>query len=275
MRDVLVNLSVSPQLEKDPARTYAISLAKRFDALLTAVAFARQILIPAPMFPPAIELIETANRESEKIATDAIEYFQRAALSEGIRSEARQSSAMTADAASTFGRIARCYDLSVVSQPIPDAIDPDELFFEAALFDSGRPVILVPSAYTSPARLNRILCCWDGSREAARSIADSMEYLRNAESVLLYTAQENDPASRQTGFDMMQHLKRHGVNATSERGAASDTDVAEAILSCASDFSADLIVMGGYGHSRFREFILGGVTRTIVDTTTAPILFAH
>ena len=215
IQDILVNLSTTAGPKDDPTRTYAISLAQQFNARLTGVAVAYQVYAPGPMFAPAIDIVDAANKENEERALSAIERFDSAARLQSIQSEARKTSAMPTHAASLFGRQARCFDLSVVSQPEPDGLSSDELFFEAALFDSGRPVILVPYIHTGPVRLKNIICCWDGSREAARSIGDAMDFLSKADTVSLFTVQSNGTSDPQREFDMPQHLARRKATSNS------------------------------------------------------------
>ena len=118
---------------------------------------------------------------------------------------------------------------------------------------------------------------WDGSRAAARAIADAMPLLERAKiiEVVIIVADERDKQYEIEGVDMGQHLARHGLKVDVKRIDYGNLDVADALLSHAADYDADFIVMGGYGHSRLREFVLGGVTRSILRTMTAPVLMSH
>ena len=130
------------------------------------------------------------------------------------------------------------------------------------MFDSGRPMLVVPYIQRNGLRLDRILLCWDGSRSAARAAADALPFLRRAKVVEVVTvASEPAKSDEMPGADIAQHLARHGVKVELKRIVTAETDVASTILSHAADRSADFLVMGGYGHSRLRGFILGGVTR--------------
>jgi len=144
------------------------------------------------------------------------------------------------------------------------------------LFDSGRPVIFVPYIQKSGLKLDRVMLCWDGSRAATRAINDAMPFLEKAKQVeLVIVSSKAGKANELTGADMGQHLARHGLKVEVKRITSPDIDVTSTILSYAADSSADMIVMGGYGHSRLREFILGGVTRGLLETMTVPTLMSH
>ncbi|MFY9684170.1 MAG: universal stress protein, partial [Pseudolabrys sp.] len=124
--------------------------------------------------------------------------------------------------------------------------------------------------------LDRIMVCWDGSRVASRAVADSMPLLKKAKQVeIVIVSSKPAKDDELPGADLGQHLARHGLSIGIKRITSPDTDVASMILSYAADSSADLIVMGGYGHSRLREFVLGGVTRGLLESMTVPVLMSH
>jgi nucleotide-binding universal stress UspA family protein len=153
---------------------------------------------------------------------------------------------------------------------------PDEVVDEGVLFESGRPVIFVPFIQKGGMKLDRAMICWDGGRTAARAVADSMPLLRKAKQVEIVII--SDKPARQDevpGADLGQHLARHGLKVTVKRITSPDIDVPSTILSYAADSSADMIVMGGYGHSRLREFVLGGATRGLLESMTVPVLMSH
>jgi nucleotide-binding universal stress UspA family protein len=164
----------------------------------------------------------------------------------------------------------------VVGQAEPDKASPEELIGETALFESGRPVLVVPYIQKTGLALGKVLVCWDGSRSAARAAGDAMPFLARADGVeVLIVTGERGKSDEIPGADIGHHLARHGLKVDVKRIVAADSDVANTILSYVADSSADLIVMGGYGHSRLREFILGGVTRGILEAMTVPTLMSH
>jgi nucleotide-binding universal stress UspA family protein len=172
--------------------------------------------------------------------------------------------------------IARRFDLSVIAQPQPEEPTLGRLFIEAALFESGRPMLVVPYIQTAGLQLDRVLVGWDGSRSAARAIGDAMPFLVRAKAAeIVMVAGEPAKSDELPGSDIAHHLARHGVKVEVERISATAVDIASTILSHAADVSADFLVMGGYGHSRMREFMLGGATRGILGSMTIPTLMSH
>jgi nucleotide-binding universal stress UspA family protein len=120
------------------------------------------------------------------------------------------------------------------------------------------------------------MVCWDGSRSAARAIGDAMPLLARAREVEVVVVDEGTGRNDEIpGADIAHHLARHGLKIKLQRIVAGDVDVANILLSHAADAGSDLIVMGGYGHSRLREFVLGGATRGILSSMTVPTLMAH
>lgn len=275
IKDTVVNLSVGNS--RDVAADYAVSVADAFGAHVAGMAFAYEPVIPGTVMGgvPA-ELIEASLAESRKAAEDAIARFDQAAGRAGVSFESRVLDATLVGAADLFGRIARRFDLSVVAQAEPDKAAGEDLIIEAALFQSGRPVIVVPYIQRTGLVLERVLVCWDGGRTAARAIGDAIPFLTRAKAVdVVIVATEPGKGDEIPGADMGRHLARHGLKVEVKRIVAGDVDVANTILSYAADSSADFMVMGGYGHSRLREFILGGATRGILQSMTVPVLMSH
>jgi nucleotide-binding universal stress UspA family protein len=275
IKDTVVNLSTGNS--RDVAADYAVSVADAFGAHVAGTAFAYEPVIPGTVMGgvPA-ELIEASLAESRKAAGDAIARFDQAAGRAGVSFESRVLDATLVGAADLFGRIARRFDLSVVAQAEPDKAAGEDLIIEAALFQSGRPVIVVPYIQRTGLVLERVLVCWDGGRTAARAIGDAIPFLTRAKAVdVVIVATEPGKGDEISGADMGRHLARHGLKVEVKRIVAPDIDVANAILSYAADSSADFLVMGGSGHSRLRDFILGGATRRILQSMTVPVLMSH
>jgi nucleotide-binding universal stress UspA family protein len=275
VKDIVVNLSVAQG--GGFAGDFAVSVASALDAHVTGIAFVYDPVVPVAAtgyIPP--EVIETQQRDSEQAAKAAIDRFAAAAARARIEAEPASLPASVAGAADQFGRIARRFDLAIVGQAEPHKGAVEELIAESALFESGRPVIMVPYIQKAPLELERVMVCWDGSRPAARAIADAMPLLERAGLVeVVIVANERGKQDEIPGADMGQHLARHGLKVDVKRITMGDIDVADALLSHAADSSADFIVMGAYGHSRLREFVLGGVTRSILHSMTAPVLMSH
>jgi nucleotide-binding universal stress UspA family protein len=274
IKDLVVNLGLG---EQDPAGNYAISIAETFGAHVLGVAFAYEPVIPGSVMggiPP--EFLEAQRSESEKSARSAIARFEQAAKRAGISSETRILSASVSGASDQLGHIGRRFDIIVLGQPTRERPMPDEVIDEGVLFESGRPVIFVPFIQKAGMKLDRVMVCWDGSRAATRAIADSLPFLKKAKQVEVVVVGGKPPKSDEiSGADLGQHLARHGLKVDVKRITSPDIDVPSTILSYAADSSADLIIMGGYGHSRLREFVLGGVTRGLLESMTVPVLMSH
>jgi nucleotide-binding universal stress UspA family protein len=275
IKDIVVNLSVGEKAS--PAGDYAVSVAAAFDAHLAGIAFLYDPIVPVSGagYIPA-EVIETQERDNEAATKAALERFTAASARAGVIAEPLTLSASFAGVGEQFGRIARRFDLSIVGQAEPETSGVEEIIAESALFESGRPVIIVPYIQKGPLKLDRVMVCWDGSRTATRAIADAMPLLHRCGRVeVVIVANERGKKDEIEGADMGAHLARHGLNVEVNRTALGDIDVADVILSHAADAGSDFIVMGGYGHSRLREFVLGGVTRSIMRSMTAPVLMSH
>ncbi len=274
IKDLVVNLGLGKQ---DPAGNYAVSIAEAFGAHVLGVAFAYEPVIPGSVMggiPP--EFLEAQRTESEKSARAAIARFEEAAKREGVSFESRVLNASVSGASDLLGRIGRRFDLIVLGQPTREKSVPDEVIDEGVLFDSGRPVIFVPFIQKAGMTLDQVMVCWDGGRTATRAIADSMPFLEKAKKVEVVVVGNKPPKSDEiSGADLGQHLARHGLKVDVKRITSPDIDVASTILSYAADSSADMIVMGGYGHSRLREFVLGGATRGLLESMTVPVLMSH
>jgi len=275
IKDLVVNLTVGT--ERDPAAQFAISIAAKFEAHIAGIAFAYDpVITPTVMDGLSAGWVDAQRAENRAAAQQAVDRFEAAAKREGLSAEHRIIEANLGRAASLFGRIARCFDLPVVSQTDPERVMPDDLLIEGALFESGRPTLVVPYIQKEGLKLDHVLVCWDGSRNAARAIADSLPFLMRGKKVEIVMVRSGDgKADELPGADLGEHLARHGLTVEVKRLVAADLDVSNVILSYAADCAADLIVMGGYGHSRLREFVLGGATRGILQSMTVPVLMAH
>jgi nucleotide-binding universal stress UspA family protein len=274
IKDIIVNVSIDK--ERDVAGNFAISVAAAFEAHLSAVAFAYEPAVDGMDFTgAAAAVLEDIRAESQDAADRARARFEDACRRASISFDARTLSAGVSDAAVMFGVAARNYDLAIVGQAEPDKDLPESLIAESTLFESGRPVLVVPYIQKDDLKLSRVMVCWDGSRNAARAIADAMPLLQRAKQVDVVTIEHREQRKELRGAEISDHLARHGLKVALNPIVAPDSDVASTVLSYAADSGADLIVMGGYGHSRVREFVLGGATRGILEAMTVPTLMAH
>jgi nucleotide-binding universal stress UspA family protein len=274
-KDIITYLSVSKGNEA--IADFAVSVASTLEAHITGIAMVFVLNTPgASMGYLPLEKIEPQQREYEAAAKTARDHFAAATARAGVSAAPQLLHTSFAKAANLFGRIARGFDLAIVGQAKPDGNAVERMISESTLFESGRPVIIVPYIQKAPIKLDRIMVCWDGSRSAARAVADAMPFLERAKNVeVVVVTNERGKRDEIEGADIGQHLARHGLNVEVTRITHGNLDVADALLSHSVDASADFMVMGGYGHSRLREFVLGGVTRTILRTMTLPTLMSH
>jgi len=275
IKNIVVNLSVGEAA--DAATAYAVSAAAAFEAHLAGIAFAYEPSMAEFGYEGvAVSLIEAERTKATEAADAAIAKFEEAARRHGLSAESRRIDASFAIAGEQFALIARRFDLAVVTQAEPRKVVPEGMIIEAALFDSGRPVLAVPYIQRNGLTLNRAMVCWDGSRNAARAANDALPFLARAKTVeVVMVTAERVKSDEMPGADIAHHLARHGLNVSVQRIVAVETDVANTILSYAADAGTDFLVMGGYGHSRLREFVLGGATRGILGAMTVPVLMSH
>lgn len=270
IKDVLLVLETgTPQAAKD----YALSFASQLGAHLSIAAVPAQLITPISAggdYP--YELIAMIAEEAK---TDAKQTYDKIAAEApaNVQTQMVNVDGISGLAQSEIGELARHFDLAITAQAGPDS--SDDSLINVTLFDSGRPVIVVPFIQKQAAKFGHILVAWDRSAVAARALNDALPLLRRAGKVeLVRITPEGTPTEELPGYNISRHLARHGVNAELRMLPAS-SDVAAALLSYAADSGADMLVMGGYGHSRLRQFFFGGTTREILKSMTLPIFLAR
>jgi nucleotide-binding universal stress UspA family protein len=270
-KDIL--LALAPRDEGDPARDYALAMAGAYGAHVTAAAYPIIPEIPGSVFAEfAADLVQKAQDESEAAVKTARERFEQSARAAGINYSFHGFSSFVHAVTTDFAARLRTADIGILTQHSKDVERYGDLFMEGALFRSGRPVVIVPRGYTGRFSTERILIAWDGSVHATRAVAGAMPLLAGA-NIEVFTAEEASKGGDLRGSALVDHLRRHGLDA----GIAqrNDQDIPAAILKEAELFRASLVVMGGYGHSRFREFVFGGATRLMLSKMAVPVLMAH
>jgi nucleotide-binding universal stress UspA family protein len=247
-------------------------LAADFDAHLVALFALDAARIPSYALAeagPMLQQIELRRRTEAAAAAES--KFRQAERRAQVNAEWRLSMGAALPAVTLSARYA---DLVIAAQPQPR----DTLAMELAgdfVLSAGRPVLFVPYAGRFASTCKRVLVAWNASREAARAVSDALPLLARADSVEVVAFRPRPGDHGEVpGADIALFLARHGVKATAARQSA-EIDIGAQILSRAADTSADLIVMGGYGHSRLRELVLGGVTRTMLEAMTVPVLMSH
>ncbi len=221
--------------------------------------------------------LESHIEELRKEAKDALATFEETAKKIGVRSyEARP---VDDESGGGISLQARYSDLVVIGQTNLEEKSATTLpdFPEFVIMNSGRPVLIVPYVGHYKTVAKRVLIAWDASTSATRAVTSSIPLLKRADNVdvvVFNPDSRGDAHGEQPGADIGLYLARHGVKVNVVR-QKTDIDVGNALLSIATDLGSDMIVMGGYGHSRFREILLGGVTRTLLQSMTVPIFMSH
>jgi nucleotide-binding universal stress UspA family protein len=208
-------------------------------------------------------------------ANAALAVFETEARNAGIDFGLKALTDLPVDAAAIVGASARLHDLTIVLQPSADRDTYDNIMPQEILFQSGGPVLFIPTIHKGPLEPERIGIAWDGSRLAARAVRDAAPFLTSAQAITIISINEPQESANDSAAGLAAHLARHGLTARIERANADHGDIQPTILSIAADAGIDLIAMGGYGHSRLQERILGGVTRGMLQSMTVPTLMSH
>ena len=206
-------------------------------------------------------------------ANAAISVFEIEAKLAKIAYGVRSFAAVPAEAGQTLATLARLYDMTIVLQPDSSNSSYDNYIPQEILFNSGGPMLMVPYIHKGPLDAQHVGIAWDGSRLAARAWRDALPFLMGAKAVTVIAV--NEEASEASSDRLVSHLTRRGIAARVQRLTTDRGDVQGAILSIAAESNIGLLAMGGYGHSRLHERILGGVTRSMFDAMTVPVLMSH
>jgi nucleotide-binding universal stress UspA family protein len=270
----MLDLALVVDAQTKEAGAYALSLAKLIDAHLTSVptdvesALADQI--NAELRYDMILAEQSERREAiEKIAAEIASQGMAAGLPvELLRVANAGDNAMEA-----LAQALRVFDLNIVEQAYGKKSDARPRTIETMVFDIGRPVLIVPYIQKQSASLGSVLVAWDGSAPAARALGDAVPILKRADRVEVVRIGGKE-SERQKGAMVTKHLARHGIDAVFKQ-IPSSGDVGDTLLSHAVDVDADFLVMGAFGHSRLREAIFGGATRTLLQSMTLPVLLSR
>lgn len=265
------------ELPGNPARVeIAIALARDLCAHLTGL---------APALPLDLQTLQNAALDDHASRASTLALDQARAIAhefqqrcEAARLPSFDAQATPSPAPGALTQAAQCADLVIVSQPDPSLRGYRQALedLEQLLLGCARPVLLIPYTHLEPLRLRRVLVTWDGSRESIRAMTDALPLLRRADGVTLAHWREHadDPRPHERLAGLRRWLARQGVEAEA-RGDVTVLAVGDALLNAASDLSADLIVMGAYGHAPWAERLFGGVSRTLLQSMTVPVLMSH
>ncbi len=277
-KDIMVAITRSSSDET--ALAAGIALARKDDANL-AVVIPVEFPVPVPnewgVYP--YQMYSAFYDDALKNAETQAEQLRTQLSAESIKFSVRVESTVLMTGAQTCSLHARYSDLAIVGAVAPGQKNyPAEGYFIELLMNSGRPVLRVPHTLETDCNFERVVIAWQPCREAARAVHDAMPFLRRAKSIeiLMIDPQIGENGhGEQPGADIAAHLARHGLNITVIAQPAMGETIGNAIVKYTRQVDAQLLVAGGYSHSRFREFILGGVTKELNAHSAIPILFAH
>ena len=276
LKDLLVQIPSERPVR--PVIDAAISLALNHSAHLDAISVGLESTNIGLAVDGAAAVAAVFDVERERAlarANAALEVFESEARNAGIAYGRQAFTAVPVDAFTMLGAMARLYDLSIVMQSDPDYTTSDNMVPKEMLFQAGGPVLFIPYTHKGPLNPRHVGIAWDGSRLAARALRDAAPFIAKADAVTVVSVNEAGMPVETSVENLTTHLARRGIKPRIESLSADASDVQPAILSVAADAGIDLIIMGGYGHSRLQERILGGVTRGMLESMTVPTVMSH
>jgi nucleotide-binding universal stress UspA family protein len=257
------------------ALPYSLSLAGTAGAHMTVQAASLKLILTSPFVTTyAAGLVAAENRRLLALAEAAAEQGRQEAQAAGLSCTVEANELTYSELLATFTGQARVHDLTILDAE-PVAVALDRGLIEAVLTGSGRPLIVVPKGQDQ-FKSRRVVIAWDGSANAARAVNDALPFLRAAEAVdVVSVIGEKDLSRTVPGAEIARHLTRHGVVVSVTSLEAVDGDVAETLRRHAALFQADLLVMGGFVHSRLRQMVFGGVTQSLLTTCAVPLFLSY
>jgi len=277
IKNVIVGLTEEGQQgETSDAIGYGLSLSVAAGAHLTVQAASRRIVMNSALAGGFVRgLASEENGRTAGLGEAVAEKVRGDAARAGIGCTVDSPQLTHPVILASFAAKARLHDLAILDAE-ERTIDLDRELIEAALFGSGRPVIVVPAGYNAFAG-RRIVIAWDGGKNATRAVNDALPFLRAAEAVeIVSVIGDKDLPTSVAGAGLAVHLARHGIAVTvNDLPLRRDGDVAETLRSEAGLYRADMIVMGAYRHGPIRQWIFGGLTQAMMTLCPFPLFLAH
>ena len=273
IKDIVTVLDLN---RKGPAAQIAIEVSRFVGAHVTGLAPVVEPVVPGYVTAPIPgDFLEASIRQARERAESAANAFEEMIRLGGVEGE----TALVTIGDGAWGGLlsrTRLTDLVVVGQEDTDNPEPlREALIEAALFDSGAPLLLVPYVAKPGFEDRTVMVAWDGSKTASRAVHAALPMMELAKKVTVVVVDNGKKIDGEAGADIALYLARHGLKVEIDRVPQASSGVGDTLLNYVADNAVDLVVMGGYGHSRMREFILGGATRSVLAAMTVPVIMAH
>jgi nucleotide-binding universal stress UspA family protein len=275
IRDVLLTLTTYPDPTPISAIDDAVSFASSLGCHIAAIACEVHVQVPGTFVGGSLVggMVKHEAHESLNNARTLLTAFESAAEKAGVVHERILERCLTQQLSARLVEYARLRDLTIV--PVPE--NYDRWLAETIIFESGRPTLIFPETpRAKPFDLKTAMVAWDFSRAAARAVADAIQILEKAREVRIVTVtNEKSFDSRHSAEELAKNLSRHGIDVILDQVDAAGRSIGRVLQTQAASCAADLLVMGAFGHSRFREFVLGGATKSLLSKPPIPILFSH
>ena len=276
-KDILLTLTSYPEPTPVSVVEDAVSIAAALGAHLAAVSCEVHVQVPGNILSGSIPnisgIIAGEAEKSRNSARNLLAAFDAAAEKAGVPRETIVEKCLTFEVPDLLVDYARLRDLTIV--PVPESYD--QWYAETVIFGSGRPTLILPQTPRArPFELGTVVVAWDFSRAAARAVSDALPLLERAKKVRVVTV-SNEKAldTKHSAEELAKNLARHGIDVVLDRVDADGRQIGEVLEAYALSQQADVLVMGAYGHARWREFILGGATKSLLSRPPLPILLSH
>jgi nucleotide-binding universal stress UspA family protein len=274
-KDILVALTSYPEPTPVSVVEDAVSVAAVFGAHIAALSCEMHVQLPGHFISGATVglpgIIAGEAGKSRRNAQDLLAAFDAAAEKSGVSRESILQKCKTFEVPDMLVEYARLHDLTILPE------SNDRWFAEAVIFGSGKPTLVLPQRPRSrPFELGTVAVAWDFSRAAARAVSDAIPLLEKAKKVRVVTVlNEKHLDNKHSAEELSKHLSRHGIDVVLDRVDAKGRRIGEVLEAYVASHASDMLVMGAYGHSRLRELVLGGATKSLLSKPPRPILFSH
>ena len=281
-KDLLLALTSYPDPTPDANIDRAVAFAAALGAHVTGLTFEGEVKlrrsanILTNMLLDLPEMLAEERAKSIVHARHLLDYFKASATRQRVPHTGVLAKSIAFEVPDALVEHAKLHDLTIV--PLQDGYSVEQWYSEAIVFGSGRPVIVLPSPakYKGAIGIERVTVAWDFSRPAARALADAMPLLEKAKHVRVVTiTNEKEIASGHSHAELADHLLRHGIEIKLDMINAKGRPAGAAICEHLVANDSNLLVMGAYGHSRIKEFVLGGTTRSMLDNPPVPVFLSH